>query len=73
MNEEFLIKGNLGRSFSKMVDSMFLKVDGCFVEKIKRGSDIFYKWDGRVFDTLEEAKIAIGTACAYLQHSIKNK
>lgn len=67
------LTGDLGKDFSKLVDSSFVKYLGCFIEKIKRGDSICYRWNETTHDDLESAKSAVQTAYDILQHSINSK
>lgn len=73
MSEEFPIKGDLGKAFSKIVDYSFIKYLGCFIERIKRGDKETYSWMGKSFDTLEEAKAEVQVGYDAIQNSIKSK
>lgn len=71
MNNE--LTGDLGKSFSKLVDSSFVKYLGCFIERIKRGDKETYSWMGKSFDTLDEAKAEVQIGYDAIKNSIKNK
>lgn len=73
MSKELEMRGDLSKSFSKIVDSMYIEYLGCHIEKIKRGNTIGYRWNDKPFDTLEEAKNEVDVAYDILQHSIKGK
>lgn len=70
MSEDFPIKGDLGKAFSKMVDSCFISYLGCHIEKIKRGDTISYSWNRTPYSSLEEAKTAVQVGYDAIQHSI---
>lgn len=73
MSKELGMRGNLGDAFSKIVDSMYIPYLGCYIEKIKRGDSISYRWNEVTYDDLESAKSACQMAYDILQHSIKSK
>lgn len=72
MSKELEMRGDLSKSFSKIVDSMYIPYLGCFIEKVKRGDHISYRWNEITYDDLEAAKSAIQMAYDILQHSIKS-
>jgi hypothetical protein len=62
------MKGDLGESFDKLVDSMYIKYAGCLIEM----TSTHYKWNGKEYYSLDSAKEAIDSAQDQLKASIRN-
>lgn len=60
--------GDISKSFEKMVADMFIKVDGCLVEKTRDG---FIIW-GTEVKTLDEVRGIIADSRRTISNSIKN-
>lgn len=61
------MKGDLGRSWDRLLDSMYTKYKGCLIEHNPGGS---FSWRGCVFLTLDAAKREIDKAFPKLNESI---
>lgn len=69
-DDDFPLKGDIGKAFSKIVQSSFEKYLGCLIEKVKRGDQKTYRWLGKSYDTLEEVKKVIDEGYDELDKSI---
>lgn len=62
--ENQLPKGDIGKSFAKLVDDIYVKYKGCLINKELTG----FSWAGKYFSTLEEAQAEIdGTKLLNIQ------
>lgn len=59
--------GDLSESFQKMIGEMFIRVDGCLVEKTRTGFIIF----GTEVKTIDEVKEIISQSARALNNSIR--
>lgn len=73
MSKELELRGDLGKALSKIVDSMYIPYLLCYIEKIKRGDTISYRWNEITYETLESAKAAVQIAYDLIQHSLETK
>ena len=60
---------DFNNSFQGLVDSTFIRINGCLVEKGVLG----FKWGDQWFSDIEQVKIKIEESCNNIADSITNK